>query len=118
ETLSQFCVSLSKLIVALLTEKSYAESIFVEDLTTNLGLILGALAQNTRTAGPLCNWSHDTMKRHYHHLLRKLADKDNGWHLGVVHMKAEQVLDFCIEDMAAHICQVAPELWELVSFVL
>ena len=35
QTLSQFHVSLSKLIVASLTEKSYAESIFVEDLTDN-----------------------------------------------------------------------------------
>ncbi|KAI0725761.1 hypothetical protein C8Q72DRAFT_931443 [Fomitopsis betulina] len=58
------------------------------------------------------------MKRHYHRLARDLADKDNGWHLGVVHMKVDQVLDFCIEDMAARICQLALELWELVSFVL
>ncbi|KAI0721787.1 hypothetical protein C8Q72DRAFT_896474 [Fomitopsis betulina] len=58
------------------------------------------------------------MKRHYHRLARDLADKDNGRHLGVVHMKADQVLDFRIEDMAARICQLALELWELVSFVL
>ncbi|KAI0727554.1 hypothetical protein C8Q72DRAFT_839817 [Fomitopsis betulina] len=56
-----------------------------------------------------------TTQKHYHRLARDLADKDNGWHLGVVHMKVDQVLDFHIEDMAAHICQLAPELWELVS---
>ncbi|KAH9917708.1 uncharacterized protein B0H18DRAFT_938256 [Fomitopsis serialis] len=58
------------------------------------------------------------MKRQYHRSVCELADKDNGWHLGVVHMKAQQVLDFRIEDMAARMRELAPELWELVSFVL
>ncbi|KAH9831741.1 uncharacterized protein C8Q71DRAFT_798824 [Rhodofomes roseus] len=64
------------------------------------------------------NWAHHEMKRHYHRAARDLTDKDNGWHLGAVHMSAEQVLNFRIEDMAVRMRSLAPELWELVTFLL
>ncbi|KAH9938067.1 uncharacterized protein B0H18DRAFT_1132630, partial [Fomitopsis serialis] len=74
---------------------------FFEGLNANLGLILAASARNTRTSAVTRRWAHQEMKAHYHRVARELTDKDNGWHLGAVHMKAEQVLDFRIEDMAA-----------------
>ncbi|EPT02383.1 hypothetical protein FOMPIDRAFT_53849 [Fomitopsis schrenkii] len=58
------------------------------------------------------------MKTHYHRAARALTDKEHGWHLGAVHMKASQVLDFRIKDMALRMRESAPELWDLIVFLL
>ncbi|KAH9929412.1 uncharacterized protein B0H18DRAFT_1209856, partial [Fomitopsis serialis] len=111
-------VSLSELVLESLDDKTFAGFTFFEGLNANLGLILAASARNTRTSAVTRRWAHQEMKAHYHRVARELTDKDNGWHLGAVHMKAEQVLDFRIEDMAARMRSLAPELWELIVFLL
>ncbi|EPS95913.1 hypothetical protein FOMPIDRAFT_1053709 [Fomitopsis schrenkii] len=58
------------------------------------------------------------MKKVYHRAVRRLTDKDNGWHLGAVHMSADDILDFKVEDMAAGIRDLEPDLWELIAFLL
>jgi hypothetical protein len=63
-------------------------------------------------------WAHGKIKIEYAQLIRDLADKDNGWHFSAANTSAKQLQDFRIEDMAARMKALAPELWDLLGLLL
>jgi hypothetical protein len=63
-------------------------------------------------------WAHGKIKTEYAQLIRDLADKDNGWHFSAANTSAKQLQDFRIEDMAARMKALAPELWDLLGLLL
>ena len=111
-------LSLSDLLLAVLSEKSLSGQFFLGDVMSHLSEILAAFARHQETSRPTRRWMHSEMKMVYHKAIRRLTDKDNGWHLGAVHMSADDILDFKVEDMATGMRELEPDLWELVAFML
>ncbi|KZT00083.1 uncharacterized protein LAESUDRAFT_739738 [Laetiporus sulphureus 93-53] len=58
------------------------------------------------------------MKQHYLELAQQLVATENGWHFSALHTTAQQIQDFQIEDMAAKIRTLAPDLWDLIMVVI
>ena len=50
--------------------------------------------------------------------MERLSRKENGWHLGALHMQTQQIGDFQINQIAEKIQTLAPKLWDLLYTLL
>lgn len=122
-TFQQHQISLTEFLITLLIDPNIQQqgtpvtSVFT-DLVTNVQELLAALWRNPASSSVMKSWCHTMMKGHYEQAVKKLTRRENGWHFGAIHTSEEQLRDFRIQDMAAGVREVAPELWDLVGFLL
>lgn len=110
-------LSLADLIISIFA-RGFENHEFRRDLTENRGALLTALQHCPQTSGFVQQWAHQSIKTHYYRSARALTRKENGWHFGASHISPEQVLNFRIEDMAADMQRIAPDLWDLISYLV
>jgi hypothetical protein len=117
-TLDHQRLSIPGFIISILRHPSFTDHSAVENLVNHSDDVLDAFLDHPRTARSTLAWAHGKIKTEYAQLIRDLADKDNGWHFSAANTSAKQLQDFRIEDMAARMKALAPELWDLLGLLL
>lgn len=83
-----------------------------------LGNILSLMEGQSGFGAALLKWAYVFVKTHATRSIQQLASKDNPWHFGAIHTTPEKLRSFKIEEMAKRMEETAPEIWELVGFML
>ncbi|KAK6984414.1 hypothetical protein R3P38DRAFT_3452552 [Favolaschia claudopus] len=113
-TLNNQRLSIPTFIISILRHSSFIGHSAVEDLVCHSNDIFNAFLDHPRTSDSILAWANGKIKLKYAQHIRDLADKDNGWHFSATNTSAKQLLQFRIEDMAAQMKRLAPDLWDLV----
>jgi hypothetical protein len=117
-TLDHQRLSIPGFLISILRHPTFTDHPAVEDLVNHSDDVLDAFMDHPRTAESTLAWAHKKIKIMYAQRIRDLADKDNGWHFSAANTSAKQLQDFRIEDMAARMKDMAPELWDLLGLLL
>ncbi|KAK7032885.1 hypothetical protein R3P38DRAFT_2618776 [Favolaschia claudopus] len=117
-TLDNQRLSIPTFIISILRHSSFIGHSAVEDLVCHSNDIFNAFLDHPRTSDSILAWANGKIKLKYAQHIRDLADKDNGWHFSATNTSAKQLLQFRIEDMAAQMKRLAPDLWDLVGILL
>ncbi|KAJ7272797.1 hypothetical protein C8J57DRAFT_1063511 [Mycena rebaudengoi] len=117
-TLDHQKLSIPGFIISILRHSFFKDHLAVNDLLNHSDDVFEAFLAHPRTARSTLAWAHGKIKIKYAQLIRDLADKDNGWHFSAANTSAKQLQDFRIEDMAAQMKDLAPELWDLLGLLL
>ncbi|KAJ3473410.1 hypothetical protein NLI96_g13016 [Meripilus lineatus] len=112
-------ISLGKILLYALNDGLASRYPFLaEDLGIYAKQILSSLNFNPRTRLAVAGWTNMLIQNKLASEVALLARKENGWHFSAVNTKAEQILDFQIEEMAQVFRYEAPNLWALVCALL
>ncbi|KAK7055893.1 hypothetical protein R3P38DRAFT_2682417 [Favolaschia claudopus] len=111
-------LSIPSFVVSILRHPSFIGHSAVEDLIYHSNDVFNAFLDHPRTSESTLAWANGKIKLKYAQHVRDLADKENGWHFSASNTSAKQLLDFRIEDMAAKMRRLAPDLWDLVGILL
>ncbi|KAF7792563.1 hypothetical protein EIP86_003604 [Pleurotus ostreatoroseus] len=87
-------------------------------INQNINNTLRALCEDRNTSARTYEWIHKASRTVYSDAVRRLVQKEHGWHFSAVNARAEQIQDFRIEDMTEKMRAFAPELWDLVFHLL
>lgn len=80
--------------------------------------ILVSMQGRSEFGGPLLKWAYTFVRAHATRSVQQLASKDNPWHFGDIHTTPQKLRSFKIEEMANKMEETAPEIWNLVGFML
>lgn len=112
-------IPISTLISTLLMSGSSNPGDFlILDLISNARIILSSLYHCSETNFVTTQWAHTMSKIRYGSMVERLSRKENGWHLGALHMQTQQIGDFQINQIAEKIQTLAPKLWDLLYTLL
>src|SRR6267378_5866108 len=85
-----------------------------QDLLHNSRSLLSAFLEHPQSSNDAWKWASFVVKQKYSQSIRDLAEKDTGWHFGVMHSSERKLLDFQTEDMAIKMQQLVPDLWDML----
>jgi hypothetical protein len=108
----------SSFILTLLTQHQYNVNPCTQDLLHNSRSLLSAFLEHLQSSNDAWKWASFVVKQKYSQSIRDLAEKDTGWHFGVMHASERKLLDFQIEDMAIKMQQLVPDLWDMLGLLL
>ncbi|KAJ6561335.1 hypothetical protein B0H10DRAFT_2239968 [Mycena sp. CBHHK59/15] len=102
-------------VVSILRHPAFSDHPAVGDLLNHSDEVLNAFLDHPRTYRSTLAWANGIIKLKYAELIRNLADN---WHFSAANTSAEQLQNFRIEDMAARMKTLAPELWDMLGLLL
>ncbi|KAH9833452.1 uncharacterized protein C8Q71DRAFT_909496 [Rhodofomes roseus] len=122
QTILQFIhaqnTTLSEVVLAVIRNPTLERNALAHGLVANTTNFLTALSRHGKMRDALDEWAHKYMKVQYHNSARRLTEKKNGWHFSALRATAKQFNDFRTEDMAKHMQELEPQLWDLMIFML
>ena len=110
-------ISLSDYIVALLEYPSLQKHQCTLNLIQNTDKILQAFACHSSSKDHVFAWASTTMKEMYSKSIKLLVSGEE-WQFNLSKTSAKELEGFRIEDMAADMKTLAPELWMLLDLLL
>ncbi|KAI0323621.1 hypothetical protein GY45DRAFT_1401669 [Cubamyces sp. BRFM 1775] len=120
QSLEPYNIGLSDLLILVLvqarSDTSWAG--VISELARNTTSLLAALYHHDVTGKITRAWMHQTVQTNLLTSIQKVAGMDGGWHFNAAHAHSEQINNFRIEDMTAHVRKEAPELWSFVNGIL
>ncbi|KAF8196219.1 hypothetical protein K438DRAFT_1586070, partial [Mycena galopus ATCC 62051] len=105
-------------VVSILRHLDFSEHPAVDDLLAHSEDVLDAFLHHPRTSQSTLKWARGVIKSKYAQFIRDLADIDNAWHFLAANTSAKQLQNFRIEDMAARMRDLAPDLWDMLGILL
>ncbi|KAJ6467052.1 hypothetical protein C8R47DRAFT_990556 [Mycena vitilis] len=117
-TLNNQRLTIPGFVVSILRHSSFSQHPAVLDLLDHSTDVLDAFLGHPQTFQSTLAWANGIVKARYTQDIRDLADKDSGWHFSAANTSAKQLETFRIEDMAAKMKTMAPELWDLFGLLL
>ncbi|KAJ7187718.1 hypothetical protein GGX14DRAFT_383377 [Mycena pura] len=111
-------LSLPTFFVSILRHSDFTAHPEVLLLLDHSNDILRAFLNHPRSSPSTLSWAEGIIKTKYARVILDLAKKENGWHFSASNTQAKQLENFRIEEMAAQMKSLAPELWDLLGLLL
>ena len=80
--------------------------------------IMMVFCRDPHTQHSITQWALGLVNQLHHKSLQDLSSIYNGWHFNALNASVDQINDFHIEDMAQHLQESAPDLWNTVNTLL
>ena len=117
EFLNEQGITASELFTGLL-QPDLEENSCATNLLQCSSHILSAFLDHPASVTSTVAWAHSILKCNYLNCLKRLTQKESGWHFGASNALVKQLETFQIEDIATSMHACAPDLWELLSVLL
>ena len=119
ELLSLHQIEISQLFVHILEHgnsagATVAEAAFLHNILASTSRLISALYKYQ----PAVKWIQVREEETYIDELRKLVQKENGWHFGARNATAQKIEDFRIDEMGRDMKGRAPRLWGLLDALM
>jgi hypothetical protein len=116
-TLSSENVTASDFVLTLLERKSLQDHHCTTSLLDNAERIIEAFSQNSHSAPSVYAWARKAIQKRTTESVKVLT-ANHDWHFDAEHAIAADLEDFKIEQMAAKMKALAPDLWNLLQILL
>ncbi|KAJ7874494.1 hypothetical protein B0H14DRAFT_3437656 [Mycena olivaceomarginata] len=110
-------VTASDFVLTLLERDSLQANPCTQSLLDNTGRIIEAFSRNSGSASSTYAWARKAIQKSTIQAIRILT-ANNDWHFNAEHASAADLEDFKIEEMAATMKKLAPDLWTLLQILL
>ncbi|KAJ6550353.1 hypothetical protein B0H10DRAFT_1850543 [Mycena sp. CBHHK59/15] len=110
-------VSASDFVLTLLERPSWQAHACTTSLVDNAAKIITAFSQNLPSQESTFAWARKSIQKRTSESI-KLSAANNDWHFNALHASAAQLEDFRIEEMAAKMKALAPDLLHLLQLLL
>lgn len=110
-------VTASHFVLTLLERDSLQDHPCTIDLLDNTTQIIDAFSKNPRSATSTYAWARKAIQKKTTESIKILTANDD-WHFNAEHAVAADLEDFKIEQMAAEMKALAPDLWSLLQLLL
>ncbi|KAJ7696404.1 hypothetical protein B0H14DRAFT_2159062, partial [Mycena olivaceomarginata] len=110
-------VTASDFVVTLLERDSLQNHPCTVSLIDNTTQIIDAFYKNTRSSKSTYAWARKEIQKKTKESIKVLTANDE-WHFNAQNASAADLEDFKIEQMAADMKELAPDLWNLLQILL
>ncbi|KAF8171789.1 hypothetical protein K438DRAFT_1981940 [Mycena galopus ATCC 62051] len=110
-------VTTSDFVLTLLERNSLQNHPCTTSLTANAERIIQAFSQNLHSAPSSYAWARQTIQKKTVESIKVLTANDD-WHFNAGNASVADLEDFKIEEMAAGMKKLAPDLWHLLNLLL
>jgi hypothetical protein len=104
-------------VLTLLERKSLQDHHCTTSLLDNAERIIEAFSQNSQSAPSVYAWARKAIQKRTTESVKVLT-ANHDWHFDAEHAIAADLEDFKIEQMAAKMKALAPDLWNLLQILL
>ncbi|KAJ6468082.1 hypothetical protein C8R47DRAFT_807305 [Mycena vitilis] len=115
--LGQEAVTASDFVITLLERESYRDHPCTISLAEKAPEIIDLFATHPLSSKSTFAWARKAIQKKTTESI-KLLTANQDWHFGAAHASATQLEDFQIEEMAAEMQEIAPDLWNLLHLLL
>ncbi|KAK7015395.1 hypothetical protein R3P38DRAFT_3321655 [Favolaschia claudopus] len=117
DALGEARVTASDFVLTLLERQSLQDHECTINLLDNSERIIDAFSKNARSAPSTYTWARKFIQKKTMEAIRILTANED-WHFNAEHASAKDLEDFKIEEMAADMKEMAPDLWHLLQLLL
>jgi hypothetical protein len=110
-------VTASDFVLTLLERDSLQANTCTQSLLDNTERIIEAFSKNPVSAPSTYAWARKAIQKSTTQAIKILTANDD-WHFNAEHASAADLEDFKIEEMAARMKKLAPDLWTLLQILL
>ncbi|KAJ7101209.1 hypothetical protein C8R44DRAFT_641767 [Mycena epipterygia] len=115
--LAQEAVTASDFVITLLERPSYSDHPCTTSLVDHAAEIIDVFAKHPGSGASTFAWARKAIQKKTVDSITLLTANED-WHFGAVHASATKLEDFQIEEMAATMKLMAPDLWNLLHLLL